>query len=501
MLDGFTRKIAPLQVLSPEEIETIHRGALFTLETTGIRVHSDRALALMASGGCRVDTEERLVRIPAWLAEQCLERTPSSYLVTARDGRSDLMVGGDTFYFMQGMGMRHVDLDTWETRPATLAEHRDATIVADALDNCHMADAVFSYTDIEGVPSAMTFLETLASGFRYSGKAQHYGYAKGCEPFAVQMAQALGVNLEPELDAASPLTYYGESIDAAFTYVEAGMPIQPCAGITMGAEGPMTTAGSLVLAVATVMGWAVLTQLIKEGAPISIQYGLKPMDMRRGSPLFPSVVNALGHVGMNQMLRTYRIPSCTSAGFTSLSKKFDYQCAYEKALGTLVAALSGGNLHIFQGGTSAELVYHPALSIMDDDIAGWVGRMLGGIDVNRDTLAIDLINEVGPIPGHYLNTAHTREHWRSEHFFPEVADQEAYPIWVDTGKKDTLALARERMDHLLSSHRPEPLTDEQERAIEGILSDARDHYRQESLISDEEWATYMATLEAHQGGS
>jgi trimethylamine--corrinoid protein Co-methyltransferase len=496
MLDGFTRTMSPLRVLSPEEIETVHRGALSVLETTGIRLESERALSLMAEGGCRVDMEERMARIPAWLVEECLERTPSSYLVTARDRRNDLMVGGDTLYFMQGMGMRHVDLDTWETRPATLSEHRDAMIVADALDNCHMADAVFSYTELEGVPPIMTFLETLASGLRHSSKAQHYGYAKDCDVFAIRLAEELGIHLEAELDAASPLTIYGESIDAAFRYVEAEMPIQPTVGSFLGSEGPVTTAGSLVLAVATVMGWAVLTQLIKEGAPISIQYGFEPLDMRRGSPLFGSVLNALGHVGMNQMLRAYRIPSCTSAGFASMSKKFDYQCAYEKALGTLVAALSGGNLHIFQGGTTGELAYHPVLSIMDDDVAGWVGRMLGGVDVNRDTLAIDLINEVGPIPGHYLNTAHTREHWRSEHFFPEVADEEAYPVWKESGKKDMLDLARERMDHLLSTHRPEPLTDEQERAVERMLSDARDHYRKEGLITDEEWAAYEAALDA-----
>jgi trimethylamine--corrinoid protein Co-methyltransferase len=219
------------------------------------------------------------------------------------------------------------------------------------------------------------------------------------------------------------------------------------------------------------------------------------MDMRRGSPLFASAVNSLGHVGFNQWLRAHKIPSCTSAGFTSLSKKFDYQCGYEKALGTLVAALSGGNIHIFQGGTTGELAYSPVLSIMDDDIAGWIGKMLQGTTVTDETMAVDLINDVGPIPGHFLNTAHTRDHWRDEHNFPQVADEEAYPVWVESGKKDTLALARERMDHILATHEPEPLTPEQDRAIERMLSDARDHYRKAGLISDDEWATYMQTLE------
>jgi trimethylamine--corrinoid protein Co-methyltransferase len=496
MLKGFTRTFPPLETLSPEELEAVHGSALFVLDKTGMRIESDRALKLLEDAGCRVDFEDKRARISPWLAEECLRLTPSSYVVTARDGHSDIQVGGDTLYFMQGMGMRHVDTDTWETRPATLREHREATIVADALENCHMGDAIFSYTELQGVPPIMTFLETLASGLRYSGKAQHYGYSKGCDVFAVQLARDLGINLEPELDGASPLTIYGEAIDAAYTYIEAGMPIQPTVGSNMGAESPISTAGSLVMGVAMTMGWIVLTQLIKPGAPLSIQYGYEPMDMRTGSPVFGSVLNALGHVGMNQWLRSHGIPSCTSAGFSSQSKKFDYQCAQEKGLGTLIAALSGGNLHIFQGGTTGELAYDPVLSIMDDDTAGWVGRMLEGTRVDRDTLSVDLINKIGPIPGHFLGTADTRKHWRDEHFFPKVADETAYPTWLETGKKDTLELAKERMEDILATHQPEPLTNEQERAVERMLGDARDHYRAEGMISDEQWATYMETLEA-----
>jgi trimethylamine--corrinoid protein Co-methyltransferase len=164
-------------------------------------------------------------------------------------------------------------------------------------------------------------------------------------------------------------------------------------------------------------------------------------------------------------------------------------------MATVISAVSGGNLHIFQGGTMAELVYDPVLSILDDDIAGWVGRLLGGIDVNSETLAIDLINDVGPVPGHFLNTAHTRNHWKDEHFFPKVADEEAYPVWLESGKKDALVLAQERMDDILTNHKPEPLSAEQENAVQRMLSDAREHYRKEGMISDEEWTAYSEALE------
>jgi len=127
-MEGFTRKYKPLEVLSEEELEAIHRGALDILETTGVGIEHDRALKLFADHGCRVDYEEKRARIPSWLVEECLRKCPSHCKFEARDPSNDLMVGGNTFYFLHGMGMRHVDLDTWEQGPATVKDHRDAMI-------------------------------------------------------------------------------------------------------------------------------------------------------------------------------------------------------------------------------------------------------------------------------------------------------------------------------------------------------------------------------------
>jgi trimethylamine--corrinoid protein Co-methyltransferase len=495
MLKGFTRKFKPLDILSEEEVEEIHRDALYVLEKTGMQVEHERALKLFAARDCRVDFEGKRVRIPSGLVEECLRQVPSSYVLKARDPNLDLMVGGNTYYFMQGMGMRYLDLDTWETRPATTAEHRDAMIVVDALENVHLADGVFFYMERQGIPPVMVMLENLASGLRYSAKAEQFGYQKDCEIFAIQMAQCLGINLNPEMDTASPLTIYSGAVEAAFRYVEAGIPIQPCASMTMGAEGPVTNAGAIVLATATVMAWAVLTQLIKPRAPMSIQHGQKPMDMRRGSPRFGAVGYALTGAMLNQMLRKYHIPSCPGSGFTSLSKKIDYQVGYEKSMGALVSALSGGHLQIFQGGSCAELL-HPVLSILDDDVAGWIGHFLEGATVSDETLAVDLINEVGPIPGHYLSTAHTREWWRKEQYVPKVADGENYAVWVRSGKKDAMALAKEKMSEILATHKPKPLSAQEEQGIEDILKEARAYYRNKNLISDAEWSDYMKTLQS-----
>jgi len=343
----------------------------------------------------------------------------------------------------------------------------------------------------------MVMLENLASGLRYSAKAEHFGYDESCEKFAIKMAKEIGINLCGELGSANPLIFYNGVVEATYSYAEANFPIQPAVFVIAGSEGPATLAGSLVLSNAQMMASVVMAQLIKPGVGMVIQHGIAPMDMQRGTyQLGGAVEHALTSVGFNQLLHRYWIPSMTCSGYVSTSKKIDFQCGYEKAMGTLTAALSGANLHIFQGGSAFELTYSTELAILDDDIAGWVGRFLQGVETSKETLAIDLIKEVGPIPGHYLNKKHTREWWRKEQFIPKVADREVYPVWMKTGKKDALALAKERMEEILATHKPKPLTPAQERSVENMLKEAREHYRKEGTISDEEWAVYMKAMES-----
>lgn len=138
----------------------------------------------------------------------------------------------------------------------------------------------------------------------------------------------------------------------------------------------------------------------------------------------------------------------------------------------------------------------PVLRVLDDDVAGIIGRFIEGAEVSDKTLALDLIEEVGLIPGHYLSKAHTRKWWKKEQFVPKVADRLTYPEWMKTGKKSCLDYAKERVEEILATHKPTPLTDDQEDAIENILKEAKEYYRKKGLIPDEEWAKYKKIIES-----
>jgi trimethylamine--corrinoid protein Co-methyltransferase len=95
---------------------------------------------------------------------------------------------------------------------------------------------------------------------------------------------------------------------------------------------------------------------------------------------------------------------------------------------------------------------------------------------------LELIEQVGPVPGTYLNKTHTRVNWKKEYFVPEVADRLSYSEWLKQGRKSTIDRAKERMAEILAAHKPDPITPEQDRDIDRILEDARRHYRKKGLM-------------------
>ena len=480
-MKGFTRKFKPLEILTEEQVEAIHRGTLNVLETTGVRVEHDRALALFADHGCKVDFKEKRVRIPGWLVEESLRRCPSSFPIRTRDSETDLMVGGNTVYFLQEAGMSTVDLDTWESRAATLKEHNDAVRVMDALDTVHGFQAYEFYMEMEGVPPSMVMLEGLASGIRNTTKTQCFGYTNDNEIFAIKMAKAVGIDLVGGMGLSPPLTLFADCCEAGFRYVEAESPCLIISGAAMGATAPATFAGATITNNAEIIAGMVLLQLVKPGAKVLAWNFVFPMNIRNGNMDFGAMGNALHTAIFNQIWRSYKIPTGVSVGGFTNSKKIDFQNGYEKAMINLACAISGSNLIFSQGSIHGELTFHPVQAVLDDDIGGWIGHFLEGVEVSDETMAIDLINEVGPIPGNYLNTAHTRKWWK-EHFVPKVADRESYPEWIKKGKKDALSLAKERLEEILATHKPKPLTPEQDKAIDEILEEARSFYREKGML-------------------
>jgi len=412
MLKGFTRRFKPLEILTEEQLEAIHRGILDVLQETGVRFESKRALKLFEKNGCQVDYDNMRVKFPPGLVEECLRKAPSSFRIKARDPKNDLIIGGNTVYFEPGVGMQTIDINTWKPRRATRKENYDGVTILDALDTVHFLSCYCPYFGFDNVPPVMAMLESVAAKTRNSTKAQWTGY-QGNEVFVIEIAKAAGIELLGNIICSPPLTYYGDGVENIFRFIEAGFPVDVCGGGTIaGATGPATVAGSLIADGALNVAGIVLVQLIQPGTRVIVQGGVIPQNMKQGSPAFGAIGYSLYHTAYNQIFRRYKIPIMDAGCYAGSSKRIDYQNGYEKAILAVFAALSGANLIGFHGGIYGELSWHPFQAIIDDDVAGMIGRFLEGVKVNDETLAIDLIEEVGPIPGFYLNKEHTRKWWK-----------------------------------------------------------------------------------------
>ncbi|MCK5569753.1 MAG: trimethylamine methyltransferase family protein, partial [Spirochaetes bacterium] len=392
-------------------------------------------------------------------------------------------VGGNTVYFMSSAGARYTDVDTGEVRMATMEENDQGVLISDALDTIDIFPSYTPYFEVEGVEPVMLCPTSLASRIRFTSKPSRGAQATDTYIFETQLAQAVGMQIFGVCEAAAPLSYPEDAINAAFEYAGAGFPVYIAAGSVMGGSAPVTVAGATISNNVELLAVVVLIQCIRPGIGICANDFVTPMDMQSGGFLFGALGVNLHQMAFNQLWsQVYKIPTVNTGAAFSNSKLIDYQAGYEKTHTAMVSALSGANVIVLHGGVTAELAYNPVLSIIDDDVANIIGRTIEGFEVNDETMALELIEQVGPVPGTYLNKTHTRVNWKKEYFVPEVADRLSYSEWLKQGRKSTIDRAKERMAEILAAHKPDPITPEQDRDIDRILEDARRHYRKKGLM-------------------
>lgn len=498
-LKGFSRKFKCLNILTEEQVQEIHQGTLEVLWVTGVRVEHKKALKLFKKNDCVVDFDNMRVKIPKDLVEECIQKCPSCYHMNARNKKYNLMVGGNTIYFCPFPGMRILDLDTKAPRNATRKEFYDGIKILDSLTNVHNMMHYTPYFGFENVPASMSILESFAAQLRNSSKCT---YMQGRPPlnglrFVINMSAEVGQEVGFGSISSPPLTFFHDGVEAAFEVIEAGLPMDAHFSSVFGGTSPATIAGTLVAGNCEALSAIVLYQLIKPGTKVLCFYTLSvPQDMRTGSPAFGDIFSSITAGAINQIWRNYELPihNCLPGGPSS--KLMDFQIGYEKTIPALVNALTGANVIAMQGGMAGEMTHHPIQAILDDDVAGMIGCLVEGIEVNKETIAVDLINEVGPIPGYFLNKEHTQKWWKKAQFIPKTADRVPYPEWISKGKKSCFDYAKDLMEKTLETYKPEPLTQSQETSVEKILNEAREFYKKNNLISTQEWETYMQSLKS-----
>jgi trimethylamine--corrinoid protein Co-methyltransferase len=237
----------------------------------------------------------------------------------------------------------------------------------------------------------------------------------------------------------------------------------------IGGTGTVTIAGSLVQANAEALSGLLITQLIREGAPVIGAGGILYMDMARGLISYAAPEFMLAMTAFSEMYQYYKLPIFSFAGCSD-SKTFDQQAAAEGSLWMLITALGGGNLIHDVGYIESGITASYEMLVGMNEVAGLVKRFMRGIEVSAETIALDVIGQVGP-GGQFLDHPHTYQHFRSN-WAPKLFDRATREDWEMEGQLTTADKATAKVRKILETYQPEPLSDGIAKALEAVIQKA-----------------------------
>jgi trimethylamine--corrinoid protein Co-methyltransferase len=474
----FSPTLTPsLKVLSPSQIEEIHRATLEVLRRTGVVVRVEEIRSKMKAAGCWVDGER--VYIPPHLVEWAVRTAPKRVVLCNRDGEAHMYLEGRKGYYGTGSDTPFViDTQTGERRKAVLADIRNVARLVDALEHIDFLMCMGIASDVTESISDLhhfkTMLENTEKPIVYTA------WDRSNLEDIIAMAETVAGG-EEELrrkpfcalysEPISPLTHAKESGEKLLYIADKGLPVVYTPGMQIGGTTPVTLAGALVQANAEQLSGLLICQLIREGAPVICGGGILFMDMAKGLISYAAPEFMLAMTAFSELCQHYELPIFSFSGCSD-AKMFDEQAAAEGAIWMMLTALSGGNLIHDVGYIESGLTASYDQIVAMDEIAGLVKKFMQGVEVTKETLAVDVIDRVGPM-GHYLADDHTFAHFR-ENWVPSLLDRSTFADWEAGGSESMRERVRAQVLQILEKHEPVPLADEISAQLETILKKAED---------------------------
>jgi trimethylamine--corrinoid protein Co-methyltransferase len=221
-----------------------------------------------------------------------------------------------------------------------------------------------------------------------------------------------------------------------------------------GATAPASFAGCLCIANAEVLSHIAVLQIKHPGAPVIFGSIPNIMDMKTsinpyGAPELSLMVGAY-----TELCHYYEIPMFGTAGCTDAAI-IGSQAAAEVTYSIFTSILTGADLVHDVGLMDHATMLSPELAVLTDEIIDMVNVLTRGIQINDETLALDLIEKVGP-RSDYLQESHTLKHFRN-FWFPSVFDRS---MTRDSETRDCEQLLNEKTLSILRTHQPKSMPDD-----------------------------------------
>ena len=456
--------------MGPEECDKIHLASLEILERIGVDVHDEKARQILVAGGARADSLR--VRLPEAMIAQALAVTPRRLTLYDRQGKVAIRATGYNTYYGGGSDCLNIlDHRTGQRRRPVLQDVREAAIVQDALPELDFVMSMFLPEDVDQSIYDRYQMEVMLN---HTTKPIVFVTPdfEGCVT-AVEMCEAVAGGADAfqrrpfatcYINVTSGLIANAEALLKCMFLAEKGLPMLYIPLNAGGVNSPATTAGCMASMNAGVLLGIVLAQLVRPGTPVGVPgwnggpYNLKTM--------VGNYVLADEQGVPTEMGKYYDLPVFGLGGSTD-SKVLDQQCGMEATLSLMTALLHGANIVHDVGFMDAGLQGSLQLQVIANDTIGFIRAATRGVVVDDETLALDVIEELGPT-GNYLGHDHTLRHFR-EPFYSKLADKGPYSQWIERGATTMEQRAAKQVDKILAGHEAESLPPDVQRDLKQIL--------------------------------
>ena len=455
---------APLEMLTPDQMEDLHDISIRILKELGIKVMGENVRDLMRKAGARVD-DEGLVRLDETIVAQALSTVPRHFTLTPRNPARRVHFGGRDLVFGLVAGPPNVDDRIKGRRSGNLEDYRNFIRLAQHFNVIHMiGNQVMAPQEL---PANNRHLDTYFANLTLSELSFHctaIGRGRAMDGIRM-MAIARGATLEEMarepgvttiISVNSPRLLDDAMGDGLIAMAEHGQPVTITPFTLMGAMTPVSLPAAMAQQNAEALFGVVLTQLVRPGTPVMYGAFTSNVDMRSGAPAFGTPENAKANVIAGQLARRYGLPYRTSNA--NASNAVDLQAAYETAMATWGAVMGGANLIYHAAGwLEGGLTASYEKLILDVEILQNMVEFLRPVKWDADELGFDPIRDV-PAGGHFFGAAHTMARYERAFYAPMLSDWRSYENWAIAGAKDAAQRATDLWQQALAEYE-EPAMD------------------------------------------
>jgi trimethylamine--corrinoid protein Co-methyltransferase len=447
-----------LSIINDEGRKKILQASFRVLEETGVQIDHPEVFRMLCEAGCRGDEEDSRIFFPRTVVEEKIKLCPSQVSFTDREGGAFVAEPGGPSVFFTGNALNFTRGK--ETRPI---REEDFARFCRVVETLPFIRGIVGTNLSDYPPEAKDFV-----GFRVmmENTRKHLRpciYTPQGVAVILEMAQAYlaeyGQNLRSRpivstgYTIVSPLHWTKEGLEVYRRSAGVGMPATINSECIAGATSPVTLAGTLVLANAEALSGIVINQVLEPGRPCIYNLGFSHvMDMRSAEPTTGAPENGLIAAAGAAFARDLNLPS--AAWTCSDSACVDSQSAYERAVVGLVQLLGGANVIWGAGNLEFTRAISLEQAVIDNEIIGAAQRVKRGIEVNEETLALPLIQEMKS-RANYLGSDFTLRHFRKELASFSLVNRHRRSAWEKRGGKSLEEAAREQVEKILQKPKAE----------------------------------------------